>query len=184
MSVGLAAPDYFALFSLPPTFAIDRALLDQQFRKLQAAVHPDRFVSSLPSEQRQAAQQSTLVNEAYQVLKDPLRRATYLCERAGHGVNAQTNTAMPTDFLITQMQWREELEAAISNPGCHGAGETCEKLQALHSKVERIDREQAQRVAEAIDVSHAYVQAGRLIREWMFMRKLLSEIEAAQEVYC
>ena len=62
--------------------------------------------------QRVAMQWAVRVNEAYQRLKDPLRRAAYLCELRGAPIDAETNTAMPADFLLQQMQWREALEDA------------------------------------------------------------------------
>ena len=104
--------DEFTLFGLPRRFAQDRAALDVRWRALQAEVHPDRFASQGSASQRVAMQWSVRVNEAYQRLKDPLRRAAYLCELSGIPIDAERNTAMPPAFLMQQMAWREALEEA------------------------------------------------------------------------
>jgi molecular chaperone HscB len=106
------ADDDFTLFGLPQRFALDRSALDACWLALQAKVHPDRFVSEGTSAQRLAMQWAVRVNEAYQRLKDPLKRGAYLCELRGVLIQAENNTAMPTDFLMQQMAWREDLDDA------------------------------------------------------------------------
>src|SRR5690606_26027271 len=110
-SMNLQASD-FHIFKLPERFAIDRAELDERWKTLQRQAHPDRFASADPASQRQAMQWSVRINEAYQRLKDPLKRAAYLCELRGAAIEAESNTAMPADFLLQQMQWREALDEA------------------------------------------------------------------------
>ena len=102
--------DDFELFGLPRRHALDLAALDARWRELQAKVHPDRFATEGPGAQRVAMQWAVRVNEAYQRLKDPLKRAAYLCELGGEPVASETNTAMPAEFLMQQMQWREALD--------------------------------------------------------------------------
>ena len=104
--------DDFTLFGLAPRHALDRAALDQRWRELQGEVHPDRFAAEGAAAQRVAMQWAVRVNEAYQRLKDPLRRAAYLCELRGVPVDAERNTAMPGAFLMQQMSWREALDEA------------------------------------------------------------------------
>ena len=106
------ADDDFTLFGLPQRFALDRAALDACWRALQARVHPDRFASEGAAAQRLAMQWAVRVNEAYQRLKDPLKRGAYLCELRGVPIEAENNTAMPTAFLMQQMGWREDLDDA------------------------------------------------------------------------
>jgi molecular chaperone HscB len=100
----------FELFGLPQQFALDRAQLDERWKALQRQAHPDRFAADGAAAQRVAMQWSVRINEAYQRLKNPLKRAAYLCELRGQPVNAESNTAMPPAFLVQQMQWRESLE--------------------------------------------------------------------------
>ena len=104
--------DDFELFTLTRGFAQDRAVLDARWKALQSQVHPDRFASEGAAAQRVAMQWAIRVNEAYQRLKDPLKRAAYLCELNGQAIGAENNTAMPAAFLMQQMEWRESLDEA------------------------------------------------------------------------
>src|SRR5258706_15496692 len=104
--------DDFELFGVPRRCEQDRAVLDARWRALQAEVHPDRFAAEGAAAQRVAMQWAVRVNEAYQRLKDPLKRAAYLCKLHGAEIDLQNNTAMPPQFLIQQMEWREALEEA------------------------------------------------------------------------
>lgn len=106
---GLAQKNYFALFGLPVSFSVDSAGLEAGWKRMQRTVHPDRFARADDAQKRLALQWSTLINEAYAVLKDPLRRAEYLCSLAGVSVDAHSNTRMPEDFLELQLRLREEL---------------------------------------------------------------------------
>ena len=87
-------------------------MLDARWKDLQREAHPDRFAAQGPAAQRVAMQWSVRINEAYQRLRDPLKRAAYLCELHGAPIRAEDNTAMPAAFLMQQMQWREALDEA------------------------------------------------------------------------
>lgn len=104
--------NYFALFQLPEQFEIDLGLLDVNYRKLQGEVHPDKFVNASPAERMQSMQLATLANEAYQTLKQPTDRARYLLQLQGIETGEEVNTAMPADFLMAQMEWREAMDEA------------------------------------------------------------------------
>ena len=119
--------DDFALFDLPRRFTLDVADLAARRRTLQAQVHPDRFAAGGAAAQRAAMQWAVRVNEAYERLEDPLKRAAYLCELGGVPVRAEDNTAMPSEFLMQQMAWREGLEEAAT-------------LQAVEAIAADIDR--------------------------------------------
>src|SRR6218665_401178 len=104
----------FELFAVPVQFAQDAQQLAERWKALQKQAHPDRFASQGAAAQRVAMQWSVRINEAYQRLKDPLKRAAYLCEMHDAPIRAEDNTAMPTAFLMEQMEWREALEDAQS----------------------------------------------------------------------
>lgn len=87
---------------------MDTKLLDQQYRIIQKTVHPDRFINATDLEQKQSLHKSTQINNAYQTLKNPIKRASYIIRLYFKG---KENT-LPSDFLMQQMQWEEELEEA------------------------------------------------------------------------
>ena len=157
----------FELFGLPQRFALERAELDERWKALQRQAHPDRFAAEGAAAQRVAMQWSVRINEAYQRLKDPLKRAAYLCELQGVPVQAESNTAMPAAFLMQQMAWREALDDASS----------LDDLQALHDEVLTARRAHLTQCEQHIDVSHAYDQAAQTVRALMFIERFATDIE-------
>ena len=104
--------NYFQLFGLPTSFALDTERLAERYRRLRQTVHPDLFATAGEREKRLALQASTLVNEAYQTLRDPLARARYLLQVRGAGAGDDQETTQDMAFLMEQMELREALAAA------------------------------------------------------------------------
>ena len=165
--------DDFTLFGLDERFALDAARLDQRWRDLQAEVHPDRFAAQGAAAQRVAMQWSVRVNEAYRRLKDPLRRAAYLCERRGAPIEAERNTAMPREFLLQQMSWREALDDA------HDAA----AVQQLDEEVDARERMLLQRVQQQLDERGDSQVAAELVRELMFVTRFRADIDRRLETF-
>lgn len=163
----LAAND-FQLFRVPEQFEQDRSTLDARWKALQQEAHPDKFASREPAAQRLAMQWSVRVNEAYQRLKDPVRRGAYLCELRGAPVNAEDNTAMPADFLVQQMEWREALESAT----------TASEVGALHTDVQQKKQALLGRLQEAIDVRRDFARAVSAVRALMFINRFNSDVDS------
>src|SRR6185369_5500679 len=90
------------------------------YRDLQGRVHPDRFAASTEAERRVAMQWAALANEAYRTLRDPLERARYLLQLKGFDTGEESNTSMPTDFLMQQMEWREAAAEARAERDARG----------------------------------------------------------------
>src|SRR5512145_1669287 len=103
---------HFDLLGLAPAYALESEALDRSYREIQSRVHPDRFAHAGDAERRASLQWTTRVNEAYRTLKDPVQRAKHLLELHGVDVAFETNTAMPPEFLMQQMELREALENA------------------------------------------------------------------------
>lgn len=158
--------DDFELFELTQRFAQDRAQLDARWKDLQREVHPDKFAGQDAAAQRVAMQWSVRVNEAYQRLKDPLKRAAYLCELNGAPVNAENNTAMPAAFLMQQMQWREELDEAKS----------AEDIQQISQQVQLARRGMLENIERLIDLQHAFDEAVAQVRALMFVERFEDDV--------
>ena len=144
--------NHFELFHLPARFDVDPAALDSAYRDVQGQVHPDRFVNAGDAEKRVAMQWATRANEAYQTLKNPQKRARYLVELHGVDLQTESNTAMPMDFLMQQMEWREALGEA------------------------RAARDEA--ALESLDAQD-FAAAGQTVRALMFLDKFGEELQHA-----
>lgn len=158
----------FELFGIPAQFAQDRATLDAKWKDLQREAHPDKFAAQGVAAQRVAMQWSVRINEAYARLKDPLKRASYLCELNGAPINAENNTAMPADFLMQQMEWREALDDA----------KTVEKMDQIALESNEYGNEQLLKIEQSIDVRRDFFTAATQVRSLMFIERFASEVEA------
>ena len=165
--ISLQAND-FELFDVPVQFAQDRAQLDARWKALQREAHPGRFAAEGAAAQRVAMQWSVRINEAYQRLKDPLKRAAYLCELQGAPVQAENNTAMPAAFLMQQMEWRE----------CLDDTESAEGLQTLADEVADEQRRVQQTLAQMLDAAKEPALAVGQVRALMFIERFLQEVNA------
>lgn len=167
--------NHFELFGLPQAFELDRGKLDARYRELQRQVHPDRFASAGDQERRISMQQAARLNEAYQVLKDPLRRGRYLLELRGMDLDDQQQSLRDTAFLMEQMELREELEvvAEASDPLVVLAG----FIDRVRASFRALQDELATSLA-----SHEGVPEGAvaLVLKMQFYRKLEEEAEALE----
>jgi molecular chaperone HscB len=167
MNLNLQSND-FDLFGLPRRFEQDRAAIDARWKELQREAHPDRFAAQGQAAQRVAMQWSVRINEAYQRLKDPLKRAGYLCELGGAPINAENNTAMPAQFLVEQMEWREALDEARGQAD----------LQALEDQLQRARRETLERIARLLDDEGDPAAAAQQVRGLMFIERFGQDVQA------
>ena len=158
----------FELFAVPTTFAQDRAVLDARWKELQREAHPDRFAVQGSAAQHVAMQWSVRINEAYQRLKDPVRRASYLCELHGAPVDAENNTAMPGAFLMQQMEWREALDEVTD----------VSALEALQAEVDAARVRALSSLDWLIDEKGDYPGAVGQVRALMFIERFAGDIEA------
>ena len=158
----------FELFGLPARFEQDRAAIDERWKALQREAHPDRFAAQGASAQRAALQWSVRINEAYQRLKDPLKRAIYLCEMLGAPIEAESNTAMPPEFLVEQMEWREALDEA--------QGE--QEIEALSARVRARRREMFARIGQLLDLEGDAPAAAQQVRALMFIERFAHDVES------
>ncbi|HTG96445.1 MAG TPA: Fe-S protein assembly co-chaperone HscB [Burkholderiales bacterium] len=163
--------NHFDLFGLPPAFSIEGEALERSYRDIQSKVHPDRFAHAGDAERRASLQWTTRVNEAYRTLKDPVQRAKHLLELHGVDVAFETNTAMPPDFLVQQMELRESLEEAKTPNALDEMRKTLRQEKAALEK----------QIGNAIDSKKDYAGAAGLVRKLQFLDRLDEEIDSAYE---
>ena len=164
--------NHFELFGLPQRYHLDLTLMERAYRSIQSQVHPDRFVHASDAERRASMQSATQVNEAYRTLKSPLARARYLLALQSVDVADESNTAMPAEFLLQQMQWRESVEEAAHQPAALAAlaRRLADEMQDHYADLERrLDRE------------GDYALAAGSVRKLMFLERLREEIGDALE---
>jgi molecular chaperone HscB len=165
------ASSHFELFGLAPAFALDPARLDAAYRDIQAQVHPDRYAHAGDAERRASMQMTSRVNEAYRTLKSPVRRAQYLLELNGVDVAFDTDTAMPRDFLMAQMELRERLEQAKN-----GAD-----LDLISRDLAAARRDLENQIRQKVDGERDFAAAKDLVRKLMFLDRFGEDIGAAYE---
>lgn len=157
----------FELFGLPQRFAQDRAAIDSQWKELQREAHPDKFAAQGHAAQRVALQWSVRINEAYQRLKDPLKRAAYLCELLGAPIDAHHNTSMPAEFLMEQMEWREALDEAGTE----------DELDVLAQRLGRKRKDYLATIERLLDEEGDAAGAAGQVRALMFIERFGEDVE-------
>jgi molecular chaperone HscB len=116
--------DFFEFFTLPRKLTLDVPALEKQFYALSRKLHPDRFAAKPLAEQEAALAQSSLLNDAYRTLKDPILRTRYLltlegveleeqskaATEAARATNTQKKQIVPPDLLEEAFELNMQLE--------------------------------------------------------------------------
>jgi len=168
--------NYFDLFGLPVRFQLDTNELSTRFRELQRVVHPDRFAAADAQSQRLSLQNATMVNEAFQTLKDPLRRAEYLLRLRGVALDETSSTVNDPDFLMQQLALREALSEVKA------ADDPCGRLDDLLDEIDSLLRSQVARLAVLLEErsSEQLGDAALAVQKMQFLNKLHAEAEIVE----
>ncbi|NBA95675.1 co-chaperone HscB [Pseudomonas sp. R5(2019)] len=169
----MGTPCHFALFDLQPGFRLDLEQLATRYRELAREVHPDRFADASEREQRVALERSAGLNEAYQTLKSPPKRARYLLSISGHEVPREVTVHDP-EFLLQQMQWREELEDLQDAGDLDGIAPFKRRLKTAQDDLN-------ESFAACWNNATQREQAERLMRRMQFLDKLSYEVRQLEE---
>lgn len=161
--------NHFELFNLTPVFEVDEALLLPRYRELQKQFHPDRVAAEPADVQRAAVQKAADINTAFATLRDPVLRARHLLALVGHALDIESATVSDADFLMAQMELREQLEEADAMAVLAGLREEAEDWLASLGREFAIDYRE-QEWAEAADS----------VRKMQFMSRFIEEISDAQ----
>lgn len=119
--------NYFELFGLPPKFDLDTAQLHAAQQHLQSAFHPDRHVNASERARRVSVQMASWINQAYETLRDPVKRSRYLLVISGAELPDESATTSDTAFLMEQIELREAIDACRAS---EQALTQCEKIEA------------------------------------------------------
>ena len=161
--------NFFELFGLKNTFKLDANTLETNYRAIQSASHPDRFVTATSTEKLHSLQTATLANEAYLILKNPANRAKYCLALQNIDAINELNTNMPADFLMQQMDWREAMEDA----------KNAKNIVALEQLLTEMQAEAESLQAELIDLldeKKDYMSATDATRKLIFIDKVSADI--------
>lgn len=160
---------YFDLFSQPLSFDVDLTQLHQNQQDLQAKFHPDRFVNASDQEKRLSVQQASWVNEAYQTLANPVKRARYMLEVSGLDMKDESETTSDIEFLMEQIALREQMEDVRDK---EDPLEACDNIITnLKIRSADINEEFSQRF-EAKDLD----AAKQVSRKMQFIQRILEQV--------
>ena len=163
--------NYFEILGLPINYVVDQELLADRFLDLQKQVHPDRFADGTDQEKRLAMQWATLVNTANETLRVPLTRAIYLLTLSG--IELEHNPTLPPEFLMDQINFREELESIEESEG------NLEELDAFRKKMQQVIKKVEAEFKESLDEDTG--KAEQLVYELQFLSKLMASANRLEE---
>ncbi|WMN87806.1 co-chaperone HscB [Vibrio parahaemolyticus] len=166
--------NHFELFGLPSQFKLDGSLLSSQFRELQKRFHPDNFATASERDRLMAVQKAAQINDAYQVLKNPISRAEYILAEQGTEIRGEQQTMQDPMFLMEQMELREELEDIA------GGSDPESMLFDFDSKVSKMYKQHLASVEKELN-DGLWAEAADRVRKLKFIAKLKNEIELAEE---
>jgi molecular chaperone HscB len=162
--------NFFTLLKLPEAFVIDLEKLNQNYQSIQREIHPDRFASFDDETKLESIKKTAQVNDAYQTLKSPIRRAEYLLQLHGVNIHDEKYIAVPQDFLMQQMEWREELETHKQNKLA---------LEKLAADIQKNKNEMMNQLPTFFDHKDHLNDAIKITRELNFIEKIEQHINDA-----
>jgi molecular chaperone HscB len=168
--------NYFDLFGLPVGYIVDTSSLADRYRELQRVVHPDRYANATEQEKRLSVQGASLINEAFETLKDPMARAAYLLSLHGIEMDVQNESTQDMAFLMQQMELREELEKLSEQAGPY------EALLDLSGRINKqITGLVAQMAVQFETPNQEQLEEAReILRKMRFLQKLRAETERVE----
>lgn len=161
--------NYFEIFSQSVSTQPDLGALKEKNYALQLQVHPDKFVNSNDADKRQAMQKTSLINEAYETLNNPVSRLQYMLTLKGIDMKGETDTSMDGLFLMEQMELREEI-ADIKFKS--------DPLDSLDSMTQRLKNQSAEFItdfAQAFE-NDALDEGREIVRKLQFLLKAQKEV--------
>lgn len=170
--------NYFEIFGIENKFAIDLDKLTERYQAIQKSVHPDKFAHASAQEQALAVKKSTLVNDAFQTLKNPLKRAEYMLTIRGVDMPNEQASFNDSSFLMRQMELREMLAEVKYADDIDAA--IFEVSQILEVEFEQLFREMQIQLKENTEQSNK--AACDNLRKLKFYQKLHVELDRLEDL--
>lgn len=177
--MGIASvSDPFETLGIAPSFELDLKVVERHVRELSRVLHPDKHVSSTALERRMALGKAIEVNEAWRIVRDPIKRAEALLRRAGVVVSEGAEPKWGPAFLMEAMERREALAEARK-------GRDAKKLEALIDEVRALEGAVTKRLSEGFtaiskDASGAEALVP-LLGELRYYRRFFDEVSAIED---
>jgi molecular chaperone HscB len=162
----------FETLGVEPRFDLDLEALAQRHRDVSRALHPDRYVGAPAAERRLALGRAIDANEAYRVLKDPVRRAEALLAQAGVAVGETREPKPPPELLMEMMEVREELAEAKQ-------AKDLARVRALATTMQARKASTEERLGVLLSTSPT--DAVPMLGELRYMRRFLDEVSAIED---
>ncbi|MFK5914812.1 MAG: Fe-S protein assembly co-chaperone HscB [Woeseiaceae bacterium] len=170
---------HFELFNLPVSFEVELKDLSQRYRDLQRVAHPDRFTNASDQEKMLSMQQATTINDAYQILKSPQKRARYMLELQSVSFDDEKDTALDPMFLMEQIELRESLEDL--GQGSDAMGNLNKIMVDIKNRITSVVAEIKQLLENPKLSDEQKTQAKQSVHKMQFLNKLQEEAEYQEE---
>jgi molecular chaperone HscB len=165
--------DPFETLGIARGYEVDLAAVERTHRELSRALHPDKFVSATASERRAALSKAVEVNEAWRIVRDPIRRAEALLALAGVAVGENREPKADPEFLMEMLEQREALAEAKAAKDLARVREMARGVETRAAQVERA-------LADGFARGDAASLVGTL-GELRFFRRFLDEVSAIED---
>jgi len=166
--------DPFEILGIAPTFEVDLAAVEKRYRDLSRVLHPDKFVGAPPAERRSALGKAVEVNEAWRLLRDPIKRAEALFRRSGVEVREGAEPKAAPEFLMEMMEQREALSEARAKGDKNAAARLGDAIREREQGVMR-------RLARGFDSPASAEALLPLLGELRYYRRFLDEVSAIED---
>ncbi|WP_434359084.1 co-chaperone HscB [Parasalinivibrio latis] len=166
--------NHFELFGLPFQFELDGSSLSSTYRELQRKFHPDNFATAGEREKLEAVQRAAQINDAFQTLKDPVRRAEYMLAENQVDIRAEQQTMQDPEFLMQQMMLREELEEISDSTDAE------DMLFDFDGRIQVMFKSLVSELKASLD-GQAWDDAAVIVRKLKFVVKLKDEIARVED---
>jgi molecular chaperone HscB len=161
---------HFEALGIPPRQELASEEIERAFRTRSKQVHPDRFAGASAIERRLALLHTTAVNDAYQVLRSPVRRAEYLLKLRGHDLSSESHRTEDPTLLLEMMELRERLD------GASGA-----QLEAIDAELDDGVREQLEAAADFFDRGQGELtEIARRMERVRYLERLREQVETGR----